>query len=461
MKCRFCGQEIPKGESICPECNKKNGATWQIIVAIVAGVLLMACLAIVLLVGISGKDFNGLASLFKGEEPATEQQNQQVVNPPADNTGNTSTEDNTTDQPAVEPYESKVDYSGTEEEATQNKEVVIATVNGKELTNRMLQFYFNLEVSNFVNENFANLSYYGFDYNTPLNEQKCYDADMSWEAYFVVKAINTWHQYQSIYAMAEKDGFQLSEDSEAYLKSIPDLMKQYADEGKFDSIDAWIADYFDADITADDYMEYSRIIAICSEYAMAEVSDMPSKEELETYYEENLQYFEDFKLTKDSGSMVSVRHILLQPKSATEQPATYTEEEWNTCLAEAEKLLQEWKDGAATEESFAELANKHSADGGSNTTGGLYEGITKETPFVESFLNWCMDENRQIGDTDIVQSEHGYHIMYFSATKPQWEHYAAQWIMEDREIALIAEAMETYPIESDMEKVCVREFAFY
>lgn len=456
MKCRFCGYELPKGEAICPECNKKNGATWQIVAAIVAGVVLMACLAVVLLVGIGGKDFSGLSSLFKGKEPAAQQENQQNVTPPADNTG----ENTETDLPAVELYESAVDYSGTEEEANQNKEVVIATVGDKTLTNRLLQFYFNLEVSNFVNNNFQNLTYYGFDYNTPLNEQKSYDADMSWEAYFVVKAINTWHQYQSVYALAQEAGFQLSEESQEHLDSLRAMMEEYAQASEFESVDAWLQDYFDADITYEDYMEYSRVIALSSEYAMEQVSNVPSKEALEAYYEENIQYFEEFELTKDSGAIVSVRHILLQPKSS-EEATTYTEEEWDACLAEAEKILKEWKDGEATEESFAELANKHSADGGSNTTGGLYEGITKETPFVESFLNWCMDETRQIGDTDIVKSEHGYHIMYFSATQPQWEYYATQWIMEDREIELISNAMETYPVETDMDKVCIREFQFY
>ena len=458
MRCRYCGEQIPAGSSVCPACNKKNGALWQIVVAAVAALIVLACLAVVLLAGIAGVDWNKLDSIFKGEK-ATVQQNTQEPAVSVDGNNEGSSE-NTNVESTVEYYESDVDYTGTEAEAAEKKNVVVATVNGEELTNGLLQFYFNLEVSNFVNNNFSYLSYYGFDYNAPLNEQKSYDADMSWEAYFVVKAMNTWHQYQSIYAMALESGLELSAESQEYLDQIPSLMQQYADEGGYDSKDAWLKEYMNADITVDDYMRYSEMIALCSEYAVAQISTEPTTEEMEAYYEENAQYFEEFELTKESGAVVAVRHILLQPVSATEA-TTYTEEEWNACLADAEKLLQEWKDGDATEESFAALANKHSKDTGSNTTGGLYENITKDTSFVEPFLNWCMDESRQLGDTDIVKTDYGYHIMYFSATEPEWEYYAAQWILEDREIALISEAMETYPVESTMDNVCIHEFSFY
>lgn len=39
----------------------------------------------------------------------------------------------------------------------------------------------------------------------------------------------------------------------------------------------------------------------------------------------------------------------------------------------AQDILDEWKAGDATEDSFAALANEYSQDPGSNTTGGLNE----------------------------------------------------------------------------------------
>ena len=32
---------------------------------------------------------------------------------------------------------------------------------------------------------------------------------------------------------------------------------------------------------------------------------------------------------------------------------------------------------------------------------------------VSSFNDWCFDESRQTGNTGIIESQYGYHVMYF------------------------------------------------
>ena len=32
---------------------------------------------------------------------------------------------------------------------------------------------------------------------------------------------------------------------------------------------------------------------------------------------------------------------------------------------------------------------------------------------VDAFENWCFDASRATGDTGIVETEYGYHVMYF------------------------------------------------
>ena len=78
----------------------------------------------------------------------------------------------------------------------------------------------------------------------------------------------------------------------------------------------------------------------------------------------------------------------------------------------AEQILKDWKSGDATEDSFAELAKTYSDDTGSNTNGGLYEAV-KEGQMVTNFNDWCFDATRKPGDTGIVESDYGYHIIYF------------------------------------------------
>ena len=78
----------------------------------------------------------------------------------------------------------------------------------------------------------------------------------------------------------------------------------------------------------------------------------------------------------------------------------------------AEQILKDWKSGDATEDSFSELAKTYSDDTGSNTNGGLYEAV-KEGQMVTNFNDWCFDASRKAGDTGIVESDYGYHIIYF------------------------------------------------
>ena len=116
--------------------------------------------------------------------------------------------------------------------------------------------------------------------------------------------------------------------------------------------------------------------------------------------------------------LVNIRHILVKFEGGTTDKngnKTYSDDEKKTAKEAAEKLLQQWKDGKATEESFGELANKESDDqNGKVTNGGLYEDVYPGQ-MVEAFNDWCFAEERKAGDTGIVETEYGYHVMFYSS----------------------------------------------
>jgi len=115
--------------------------------------------------------------------------------------------------------------------------------------------------------------------------------------------------------------------------------------------------------------------------------------------------------------LANVRHLLVQFEGGTTDSQgnkTYSDTEKAKAKEEAEKYLQEWKDGAATEDSFIELVKKNSDDG-SKDSGGLFEDIHPESPYVESFLAWSLDSARKPGDTGVIISDYGYHVMYYSS----------------------------------------------
>lgn len=114
--------------------------------------------------------------------------------------------------------------------------------------------------------------------------------------------------------------------------------------------------------------------------------------------------------------LVNVRHILISATDSSDADAMAA------AKTEAELVLSEWEAGDATEESFAALANTHSTDPGSNTTGGLYENVY-QGQMVDAFNDWCFDESRQVGDTGIVETSYGYHVMYFSGYSTEYDSY--------------------------------------
>ena len=128
--------------------------------------------------------------------------------------------------------------------------------------------------------------------------------------------------------------------------------------------------------------------------------------------------------TDNTFAMKNVRHILVSfahDETETEghdhSASDYTEAEKAAAKATAEEFLTSWTNGEATEEAFAAMANEKSADG-DGTTGGLYENVYPGQ-MVDSFEDWCYDESRVPGDTGIIESTYGYHVMYFVGDSQQ------------------------------------------
>ena len=95
------------------------------------------------------------------------------------------------------------------------------------------------------------------------------------------------------------------------------------------------------------------------------------------------------------------------------------------CKTAADKVYKEYLQDP-TEDNFAALANKYSDDPDveydengnatgqkeEKTSGGIYENIQRDQ-MVKEFEEWCFDDSRQPGDSGIIKTKYGYHIMYF------------------------------------------------
>ncbi len=106
----------------------------------------------------------------------------------------------------------------------------------------------------------------------------------------------------------------------------------------------------------------------------------------------------------------NVRHILIDSSAVSGEDGDPVSDD--QIKARAEEILAEFEAGEKTEEAFAKLAETYSSDTGSVDNGGLYENVPYGT-MVEPFQDWSLDESRQAGDTGIVKTDYGYHIIYF------------------------------------------------
>ncbi len=86
-------------------------------------------------------------------------------------------------------------------------------------------------------------------------------------------------------------------------------------------------------------------------------------------------------------------------------------------------ILDEWKSGEATEESFAVLADKYNEGTAYTAAGGYYEGVSP-TGTLNVIADWLFADGRQAGETAVINTEDGttgYVLYYAGPNDPEWK----------------------------------------
>ena len=315
----------------------------------------------------------------------------------------------------------KETYTVSDEDAIAARDTVVATMGDKVLTNGELQAYYWMEVSLFLQEYGSYAEYIGLDLYTPFDKQvtEMGETPMSWQQFFLDSAIYTWKTYQSMEMESEAVNFEMPEERRAELEALPDGLKQTAADAGMTSVDELVAQNIGGGATLEDYVNYVQTYyqGMSYYYDLYEALN-PSDAEVEAYFDENAEYYAEGNITKDA-KYVDVRHVLLQPEGGERGEDGYpvfTDEAWEACRQKAEEIYNQWQAGDKSEDSFAQLAKDNSEDGNA-ATGGLYENVYKGQ-MVAEFESWCFDDARQVGDHGLVKTAYGYHIMFFSGSRP-------------------------------------------
>lgn len=177
--------------------------------------------------------------------------------------------------------------------------------------------------------------------------------------------------------------------------------------------EAVLAGTEEAEFTEANYSVKASVSGTYADWLFDEARVAGDKELFET---ESGYYVVEFVEANDLHyNTVDVRHILVAPEDTSNETA------WQEALEAAEEYEAEWKELGGSEENFAEVAAKYSVDS-SAANGGLYENVFKGQ-MVTEFEDWCFDPARKAGDSEIIKTQFGYHIMYFSGVAEEYYSY--------------------------------------
>ena len=454
-KCKFCNAELPDGSTVCPSCGKDNATESGSKAAKPgsAALIIVGALALVIL---------AIGAFFTAKEGTTYAAEDGVV--AASEEATEATAEEATEEATEAPTEAptvpadgnpddvtcKGSYTAEDEAVVSAREKVVATAGEYELTLGQLQVYYWMEFRNFMSQYGTYASYFGLDVSQPLDTQMCSGLEeaRTWQQFFLEGALNSWNNYRAMAAEADANGFELTEQQRAAIDNAAAELEEAAAANGFESGIAMLHSSLGAGAELEDYVYFMELYYKANGYyAQIAQGFEPTDEQLDDYFEEHAEGYAASGITKDT-KLVNVRHILVYPEGADgTNLATqeFSDEAWAASEKKAQEILDQFLAGDKTEESFAALANEYSEDPGSNTNGGLYENVS-EGEMVAAFNDWCFDAARQVGDTGIVKTNYGYHVMYFSGSQTTWQKYARNDYMVENATAAAKEIAAKLPM---------------
>ena len=500
MNCKYCGAEVPDGKNFCPNCGKaqdeteqtvksaetaaeeaapemnaaepvketkaapeadeaaakkeKKKAGWILGAAIAVLVIIIALLVVKIVRDSQIKKIDTAETVETEQDAST---NTADTADPA--TAPDGALDSSGDGETAEIPLNGVSYTVTAEEMTEDVLArVVAVCGDVELTNRELPIYYWQQYMSFANAYGMYLSYL-MDTSLPLDQQM-YDEEHTWQQQFLDSALSMFQYHASAAQEAEKAGYTLSAESEQTLAAMPEDLKTAAAGYGFESADEYLQASYGPGMTLDVYVKFLRQYLLGSEYLNALIdAQAPTDAEISQYYDDNAENYEASHVEKIDKPMVSVRHILIEPEAS--EDGTISDEAWAEAEKTANDILDQWLAGEQTEESFAALANEHSADPGSNTNGGLYEDVYPGQ-MVETFNDWCFADGRQVGDYGIVKTNYGYHIMFFSGVGEEiyWRVTAKEDYLSELAAQMQDEIAAKYEFTSHVDQAALVDMLF-
>lgn len=341
----------------------------------------------------------------------------------------------------------------------------VAAMGQEGLTNRQLAVWYLLTVMDWSTTGQA-----GPDWSVGLDAQLREDG-LTWQQFFLGRALNAWAVCQALelesrtavmaldpeYLPNEKNyetyfkkdmpgwqvlygahpEYEVSSLHQSFLDTLPQVLEE---------LDAANA----LGCAEEDALEAAELLNRAYMYLADRLQEEPQQtetaEEAETAETETTET--EPTETEPAGpqlpgdARVNFRHIL------------YCGEDRAEDLAKAEETLRQYGMGKFknTEQNFAVLANQTSQDEGSRLNGGLYSAVS-QGQMLSQLDSWLFDGARQPGDTVILESELGVHVLYYSGKVEDTPEHTRLSRLTGMAQQRIQAALETTPPEYDYGKM--------
>ncbi len=351
-------------------------------------------------------------------------------------------------------------------------EAVVASLGDRQLTNQQLQVWYAMAVASFQQQIERNAAP---DFSAPLDTQACPidDSMGSWQQYFLKQALNAWHSVQALALYAAEVPFVTEvayEPSEAnhqtymtgmpatkvlygyhtlyepnsmhqaYLDTLPDTLNILAQEKGYSNT----AELAQALGTSEEILLQTVQLYNYSYMYFTQMSygSQPTEEQLQVHLARNA--------AEAGEKTANFRHILLLPENGSEEALA-------ACLKEAENMRAAWeKNYKHSEGTFADLAYQNSRDTGTARDGGAYYQV-RQDQLPEILAGWCFDAGRQAGDTTVLQSDLGVHILYFSGSSDTAANQTEAELTAENQIQVVRDAKLRFPAAIDYEAITLAD----
>ena len=324
---------------------------------------------------------------------------------------------------------------------------IVAQFGNHTLTAAGFSYFYWASYTSFLNYHGSDAQNY-LDLYTPLDQQM-YSEDTTWQDYFINDALMAFRQYCVLNDQADAAGFELSETAQNALANAEEELQGTAEAMGFETIDEYLKANYGDGATMENYLEYIHDHFVVQEYtAQLQSSFDFSDQEIEDYYDQNVETYEAAGVFKNDVKMAQLRYLMILPEDQSD-------ESYDAIDAVFYEMLDDWETWEdKSEEGFMSFGEKWSERGFAQD---YLDAVAPGKIYFSYFDDWVFDEPRSPGDTRTWVMESGDYLFYYVGQLDDvyWRSQTRYDMCRDTFTTFLLEQIERYSFSVHEENIII------